>query len=958
MTTKTNSCINIAGIYYPKRKTICKSNAQLHYEFSFDTDTNLELKVTGIPKYRYLYADENQYISKIRTNTFTISYDEGDSWGKEKSIDDLDISQIYLLSNGNYLIGGVNLLDRTQALIYTLDKNLNILAKNNICKMTWHSQDAIGENDSVVMFAEYENSSVEPPEKVSIFRSKDFGLTWEEVFSLKHPSELKHWHTLQKDPYRPNHWLATGGDTPEQSRWFLSKDNGDNWQEITDTNHYNEASPAYSLSAHRTTAIKITKDYYYFSTDDLMGGAREYFLDYKKRRQSSSKFYRAKKTEPIKIEYLSNIGIHGRSMIDTGQGYIIITEGKYATFNTQVYYISKDNLKKVYFLFDIYGNKRHPGSASKNSKLLYNRYFYTPITKGLFFDNPDAITLKWDVTYKDSEETIEYDIAEYIKLEEHLWFVSNTKNLDAITFMGNSVNIKLKKSENIFYLLLGDSRVHWLSSKKLFTLKEDESIIEISFSAYNINKVSIDCFVQLYDESKKIFSKSYSVTSGLNNIQLTKRSQDNYIKILFKVKSKVKTEFRLSDLSIKLTNKSKELPSIGLNEIDTYLKSLKKSSKDTENIQSLTKQTQIKIVKAFNEQFFKEGIHKENSSQYHYFALEIFEKNLNKELFSNAKEMLETLENAKRNCAYMHFPNNESLMTGDSNFEIIKPRKEEKMKEGISYFNESGYTYIYEENDTPSMLFFDTAFLSNKHKHADFFNILLYEYGKNILVDAGKYSDIGNNPFRRYCISTCAHNTVLIDNEDYKLDKKYFFTSKIIKKQKTKNYYVLSTSHYYDYSKTYHDRHIFYKPSEFLCIVDVLISDEDKNFKQLFHLHEDLEISKQGDLFQTDISEDVVMNINVKSLDIHENKIYSNTELSKGLDGKIEGYRALGHHEIIENYVLVNETKGRKVVLGSLFTFNKQPTFNMKYIKQGILQIEFDKYKTIIDNKKIISEEK
>ncbi len=360
----------------------------------------------------------------------------------------------------------------------------------------------------------------------------------------------------------------------------------------------------------------------------------------------------------------------------------------------------------------------------------------------------------------------------------------------------------------------------------------------------------------------------------------------------------------------------------------------------------LKEKTQKQMIEVFYNQFFKEGIHKENSSGYHPFITKTFKKILNKDLYENAQEIFDTLEKAEKNYGYMHFPNFESLMTGDSDFMIMKKNhKEEKITTGITHFNESGYTYIYEENDKSSMLYLDTAFLNRTHRHADFFNILLYEYDMNILVDAGKYSYVKDDPFRQYCISTRAHNVVMINNKDYKLDRKYFFTSKLVEKKYLDGHYYLQTMHHYDYLECTHIRHIYYKPMEFLLVVDTLNSKKIQNYKQIFHLHHDLKIIKKGGNLNSKINNDTTMHISMKSLNISENKLYDNFTYAKGKEGEIEGYRALGHNEVVNNYVLTNELDGTYVALSTLFSFQAPiENLNLEFLDKNYLKTSFNQY--------------
>jgi len=351
---------------------------------------------------------------------------------------------------------------------------------------------------------------------------------------------------------------------------------------------------------------------------------------------------------------------------------------------------------------------------------------------------------------------------------------------------------------------------------------------------------------------------------------------------------------------------------------------------DFENIVSLKQEVQQKMFDKFYQQFFKEGIHTENSDMYHYLGVDAFNKILKKDIYPNMEEVFSTLDKAKENCAYMHFPNLETITKGDTDFKTVQKRDYEKITEGITWFKESGYTYVYDAKDEESMFFLETAFLNRGHRHSDFFNILLYEYSMNILVDAGKYSYMKDNPFRKYCISTRAHNTVLINNEDYKLDRKYFFESKLVLQDNIDGCYHLATSHQYDYLKTKHTRHIFYKPKEYLFVIDILNSENYQNYKQIFHLHQDLEILSSNNILETDINENIKMYINMNSFDIDKQFKHQNIHFDKGAEGEIEGYRALGHNEAIENYVIYNEINGHNIILASMFSFKEILAYDIK----------------------------
>jgi len=218
----------------------------------------------------------------------------------------------------------------------------------------------------------------------------------------------------------------------------------------------------------------------------------------------------------------------------------------------------------------------------------------------------------------------------------------------------------------------------------------------------------------------------------------------------------------------------------------------------------------------------------------------------------------------------------------------------------------------------------------------------------NILVDAGKYSYVKENPFRKYCVSTRAHNTVLIDNEDYKLDRKYFFESRLVKHEKRDDHYYLQTHNHYDYWETTHQRHIYYKPETYLLVIDVLSAKEEKNFKQIFHLHQDLEVEVCGNSLCTVINDQTDMFIQMKSFDAERNRTVTDIDYNKGIEGDIEGYRALGHNEVVENYVLVNQCDAVHVIQGSMFSFNKERAFSFFINDNGEIGISFETYHEIL----------
>lgn len=62
-------------------------------------------------------------------------------------------------------------------------------------------------------------------------------------------------------------------------------------------------------------------------------------------------------------------------------------------------------------------------------------------------------------------------------------------------------------------------------------------------------------------------------------------------------------------------------------------------------------------------------------------------------------------------------------------------------------------------------LFFDAGPFGYGHQHEDKLNIVLYAYGKVLVTDAGNYP-YDSSEWRRYVLSTRAHNTIRVDGQD------------------------------------------------------------------------------------------------------------------------------------------------------------------------------------------------
>jgi len=548
----------IAGIYYPKKRLILKNEKTLKYIFQMNDKDYFDLELSGISAYPFLEYNKNEELV-VRKNFTTVTIYNKQLSLKQKVFNlknrkniefslEGKIIQFYSLSNNTYLVSLYDVSGRHNVVL--LDSKLKIVKQQKVGLCSWHGQNAIYEKDGIIMYAEYNTSEL--PQKVSLFRSKDMGYTWKEVFSLNAPEQLRHWHTLQADSSRKNHWIATTGDTPAQSKWYLSKDDGNTWNEITDKNYINTSYPNRSLSAHRTTAIEEDNTHFHWTTDDLMGNVNNYFVEENGERKSSSKLYKSKKGSSLELEKLTNLGIHGRSFIKTKSGYLVITEAKYVSYNMQIFYIDDKDTTKAYFLLSLPGELRTGGTYSMNSTMDREQSCYLKLGNKSYFLGEKHQTIKLSLNQIEHTDTFAYEIKDYFKFEEHLWFLNNIKSLENIHFSNNKVQLTLKDTKNTFYLLLGDATQQELKCKELFYLKGAKAV-SIGVNLKQNENAKISLFLQTFDEDSLIATTSFPLISGDNTINHNLQENEKYVKLLFRISCNVANDIEFSHLNLILS---------------------------------------------------------------------------------------------------------------------------------------------------------------------------------------------------------------------------------------------------------------------------------------------------------------------------------------------------------------------------------------------------------------------
>lgn len=152
-------------------------------------------------------------------------------------------------------------------------------------------------------------------------------------------------------------------------------------------------------------------------------------------------------------------------------------------------------------------------------------------------------------------------------------------------------------------------------------------------------------------------------------------------------------------------------------------------------------------------------------------------------------------------------------------------------------------------------LLFDSGPFGYGHQHEDKLHFVLHAYGRRLVLDPGNYK-YDRSKWRRYIISTAAHNTVMVDGQGQNRRREretYVWPKPWEGPLPPGNDTVWRSTPDFDYAKgTYrdgygpngeirvvHERHVlFVKPRKFFVLLDVLRPEdgEPHRYEALFHL--------------------------------------------------------------------------------------------------------------------------
>ncbi|MCK1975498.1 heparinase II/III family protein [Jeotgalicoccus huakuii] len=185
-----------------------------------------------------------------------------------------------------------------------------------------------------------------------------------------------------------------------------------------------------------------------------------------------------------------------------------------------------------------------------------------------------------------------------------------------------------------------------------------------------------------------------------------------------------------------------------------------------------------RAINTFWYSFSSQGIHLENSPQYHTMVVRMYneiEAYLNKKDNSLGEHVVSYLKLAKEYIPLVTKPNQRLSSIGDSGSD-----KQPRTKQYKNIYDiEAGISILQYEYPSPFFVTFISGYSSRVHKHKDDLSITLNYKNKDFFVDPGKYS-YTRNKTRTYITSQSAHSTFYLEDFNYNIHLENRYNRKIV----------------------------------------------------------------------------------------------------------------------------------------------------------------------------------
>jgi hypothetical protein len=284
-----------------------------------------------------------------------------------------------------------------------------------------------------------------------------------------------------------------------------------------------------------------------------------------------------------------------------------------------------------------------------------------------------------------------------------------------------------------------------------------------------------------------------------------------------------------------------------------------------------------RLTKELSGQVYPDGAQMELTSSYHRVTLSNFQAF--PELLRSAGRELptiypETIERMWNYLAYTMRPSGYAPLNNDSDLDLIAPRLAEPSK----LFNRPDWEFIgtngtdgTEPEGLPSRVFpwagqlvmrsewdrdaqwafFDAGPMGIGHYHADKLHLSVSAFGRDILVDGGRYTYVGGG-WRKYFTGSASHNVILVDGQGQK-------NHPLKAEEPIDRQFVTAPEYDLGYGKfdsgfagvkgeATHERLVYYKRGGYWIVVDRVTTDRPRRVTALWHFHPDCTVAVEGQI--------------------------------------------------------------------------------------------------------------
>ncbi|MCD6354007.1 MAG: alginate lyase family protein, partial [Prolixibacteraceae bacterium] len=277
------------------------------------------------------------------------------------------------------------------------------------------------------------------------------------------------------------------------------------------------------------------------------------------------------------------------------------------------------------------------------------------------------------------------------------------------------------------------------------------------------------------------------------------------------------------------------------------------------------------IEKSMHEQVYPDGVQAELTSSYHYVALNNFVQF--REICKNANEPLsdyfnQTIEKMYNYLAFTIRPDGYGILNNDADLAFNRRR----IIDAANKYGRKDWLYVATNENSgiepvkgPSFIFpwagqlisrssympdaewsfFDIGPWGTGHQHNDKLHISVSAFGRDLLVDAGRFAYRGEvaKKFRHYAKSTQGHNLILLDGKGQAPG------SRKARKPLSKKHFALTPGFDFAWSsfdkfntldgKGKHTRALFYVRNNFWVVVDNIKTNRPRRIDAFWHWHPD-----------------------------------------------------------------------------------------------------------------------